>query len=235
MPPTHSRNDRLARILIALYPVAWRERYGDEFVALLEQQPLRPLAVLDIVASALAERAVSVLTVRSDRARALVRGGARFALTIALIAGGISISSVLAMALTALPWRAERGEFAIPAFLVAAQTIWLQIHYSRHRHSGPLRTQPPLGPLTSKAVAVVWSVSIAILTIAKWIQWTSAPAHFELADWPRWFGRMLDDPTLGFFSTPMVLAAAATVYQRWPHLRVGAEPPDVPRHPLGLV
>ncbi len=39
--------------LIRLYPAAWRARYGDEFEALLEEQPLGPFDVADILLAAL--------------------------------------------------------------------------------------------------------------------------------------------------------------------------------------
>ena len=45
-PSTQSR-------LLRLYPDAWRERYGDEFGALLEDYPLTPFALVDIVLGAL--------------------------------------------------------------------------------------------------------------------------------------------------------------------------------------
>jgi len=42
--------------LARLYPRAWRRRYGAEFAALLEQQPLTPGLVLDVVRGALDAR-----------------------------------------------------------------------------------------------------------------------------------------------------------------------------------
>lgn len=41
------------RALLALYPSAWRRRYGSEFAALLEAQPLSPALILDIVLGAI--------------------------------------------------------------------------------------------------------------------------------------------------------------------------------------
>jgi hypothetical protein len=40
-------------LLIQLYPAAWRERYGDEFEAVLDEQPLGPFDVADILLAAL--------------------------------------------------------------------------------------------------------------------------------------------------------------------------------------
>jgi hypothetical protein len=39
--------------LVRLYPAAWRGRYGEEFAALLEERPLGPFDVVDIVLGAL--------------------------------------------------------------------------------------------------------------------------------------------------------------------------------------
>ena len=39
--------------LIRLYPASWRARYGDEFEALLEERPLGPFDVADIIVGAM--------------------------------------------------------------------------------------------------------------------------------------------------------------------------------------
>ena len=39
--------------LLRLYPRAWRDRYGDELVALLEDHPLTPLVLIDVIRGAL--------------------------------------------------------------------------------------------------------------------------------------------------------------------------------------
>ena len=46
----------MTHILIRLYPAGWRARYGDEFEALLEERPLGPFDVADIVMSAIDAR-----------------------------------------------------------------------------------------------------------------------------------------------------------------------------------
>jgi len=50
------RSDRLVRALLRLYPRAWRERYGDEFFALIAQSPVTPRVVVDVCLAALVER-----------------------------------------------------------------------------------------------------------------------------------------------------------------------------------
>lgn len=48
-------NPRLARLLIRLYPKAWRERYGDEFESLLQAGSPDLRTVTNIIQSALSE------------------------------------------------------------------------------------------------------------------------------------------------------------------------------------
>jgi hypothetical protein len=42
----------MTRILVRLYPASWRARYGDEFEVLLEERPMGPFDVADILLSA---------------------------------------------------------------------------------------------------------------------------------------------------------------------------------------
>jgi hypothetical protein len=43
----------MSRLLMGLYPASWRERYGEEFEALLEERPLGPFDVADVFLAAL--------------------------------------------------------------------------------------------------------------------------------------------------------------------------------------
>lgn len=43
----------MTSLLIRLYPASWRARYGDEFEAILEERPLGPFDVADIILGAL--------------------------------------------------------------------------------------------------------------------------------------------------------------------------------------
>ena len=60
--------------LIKLFPRAWRERYGDEFLALVGDAPLGASQVIDIVSSALDAR-VSRDVRGATRRRAHAEGG----------------------------------------------------------------------------------------------------------------------------------------------------------------
>jgi hypothetical protein len=58
-------NRTLTRILVRMYPRAWRERYGAEFAALLQDRPVGFGAVLNVMGSALGERILP--TIRGDK------------------------------------------------------------------------------------------------------------------------------------------------------------------------
>jgi len=59
----------VGRWLVALYPARWRARYGDELLALLEEEPVTPGLVMDVIRGALAAHATAsssgVLTMRT--------------------------------------------------------------------------------------------------------------------------------------------------------------------------
>jgi hypothetical protein len=58
MPPLR---DRLALWLLRLYPRTWRDRYGEEFLALLDSRGITGSQVIDVVASASSERSVALV------------------------------------------------------------------------------------------------------------------------------------------------------------------------------
>ena len=60
------RDDRLARALLRLYPRAWRARYGDEFLALVDDQGLSWRGIVDVVAAACVERVRSIVSAMRD-------------------------------------------------------------------------------------------------------------------------------------------------------------------------
>ena len=49
----------MTRLLLALHPRAWRRRYGEEFRALLEDQPLTAAVVLDVLLNAVRQHAAA--------------------------------------------------------------------------------------------------------------------------------------------------------------------------------
>lgn len=83
------------RVLIRLYPAAWRARYEDEFLAVLEERPLSPFDAFDIVLGALDARlrprslAIELAPRRSSPMNARVAGYA------AIVGGGLTLLMML--------------------------------------------------------------------------------------------------------------------------------------------
>ncbi len=83
-------------LLIRLYPARWRARYGDEFEAILEERPLGPFDVADILLGALDAQ----LRLRGQRASSEHERGFRMTLRIggfAAILGASLIVIVIAL------------------------------------------------------------------------------------------------------------------------------------------
>jgi hypothetical protein len=81
-------------LLIRCYPAAWRERYGVEFEAILEERPLGPFDVADIILGALDAR------LRMRDRRASVTQGKGFSMSLRI--GGIA--AILGAATLATGW-----------------------------------------------------------------------------------------------------------------------------------
>lgn len=93
----------MRRLLIRLYPAVWRHRYGDEFEALLEERPIGPFDVADIILGAIDARLrlrgrSSVLTPTRGFTMSLRIGG------IAAIVAGATWGFALVASTGLLPW-----------------------------------------------------------------------------------------------------------------------------------
>ena len=97
-------------LLIRCYPAVWRERYGDEFASILDERPLGPFDVADILLGALDAR----LRMRGRRAGLTERKGFNMSLRI----GGIA--AILGAATLAVTWFLGYGLVA-----VEDQLVWL--------------------------------------------------------------------------------------------------------------
>jgi drug/metabolite transporter (DMT)-like permease len=87
------------RWLLRLYPAAWRARYEDEFLAVLEERPLSPFDVIDIAFGALDARlrprslAIDLAPRRTSTMNSRISGLAAIAGgAITLIVGAISLA-----------------------------------------------------------------------------------------------------------------------------------------------
>lgn len=56
------KRDRWARVLVHLYPRAWRARYGDELLALIGATQFTPVVAIDLVVGALRERVRAIVS-----------------------------------------------------------------------------------------------------------------------------------------------------------------------------
>jgi len=81
-------------VLLRCYPARWRTRYGDEFGAILEERPLGPFDVLDILLGAIDAQ------LRSRGRGAGIRQAKGFSMSLRI--GGIA--AILAAPLLALAW-----------------------------------------------------------------------------------------------------------------------------------
>jgi hypothetical protein len=90
-------------LLIRCYPAVWRERYGDEFASILDERPLGPFDVADILLGALDAR----LRMPDRRAGLTERKGFNMSLRI----GGIA--AILAAVSLALAWFLGYGFVAV--------------------------------------------------------------------------------------------------------------------------
>lgn len=63
---------RLVRLILRLYPSGWRERYGEEYAAVLEQHRLDPRTLLDVAYGALDARLAGTIGRDARRHAALV-------------------------------------------------------------------------------------------------------------------------------------------------------------------
>jgi predicted permease len=116
------------RRLLALYPRAWRERYGEEFAALLESHPTTLRIVADVIGGAIAAQARAV-TGRSDVGHApagewwiSVAQDIRYAMRGIRLKPGFATSVVLTLALgiganAAMFGIVDRLLFRPPAYL----------------------------------------------------------------------------------------------------------------------
>jgi hypothetical protein len=94
----------MRRFLIRCYPARWRDRYGDEFEALLEERPLGPFDVADILLGALDAR----LRMRGRRAPSGQGRGFTMTLRIGGIAAILGAGLLVAAALSTFGPATER-------------------------------------------------------------------------------------------------------------------------------
>jgi hypothetical protein len=109
---------RVARQLVRWYPRAWRERYEEEFVALLDETHGHSRVVTDLAVAAVEERARRFMT------RTLGELGATLVRKIGTLLGQLLLAWCVAWVVTrglrfldyTIPWQLLRGDFVPPYF-----------------------------------------------------------------------------------------------------------------------
>jgi hypothetical protein len=103
--------DLIRRVLVAMHPRSWRQRYGEEFRALLEDTTLTPVAVVDILknciglqARAHPSRLLLAGTVLASAAGEV--GALRTGLTVNILWAPTNLARALALLGTVGPWLA---------------------------------------------------------------------------------------------------------------------------------
>jgi hypothetical protein len=154
----------MSSLLIRLYPAPWRDRYGDEFGALLQERPLGPLDVADVLLGAFDAQ----LRLRG-RDTGIARGRG---LVMSLRIGGFA--AILGAALWAVAGLVNSGIFvdvdlAVPSILlVAGMPLWLVALAGLSAHQA--RTEPTLAwvaflvPAAGTVACLIGIVGILVAT-----------------------------------------------------------------------
>jgi len=180
------------RWLVALYPARWRARYGDEFQALLDDEPVTPSLVLDVIRGALDAHATSLPSgaiAMRPRTPALVS-----ILAVLLVLPAVTfLTAAMVRSLQPTKYQpAHAAQVIFDAFAaLPATAIWLLLG---------------LAPL----VALVLAVLVAWRRIRD-----DAAAREDLAAFAEGWRRILHQPTLvlaavAFIASAGVLAFAVT-------------------------
>jgi hypothetical protein len=155
-------------LLLRLYPAAWRRRYGDEFAAVLEERPLGPFDVADVLLGALdahlhrrglwtesGPRKGLVMTLRIG-GLAAVLFGLVWALGIAWASSSDTDDDIVAVALTII------GEVSLIIALIGLSAFQARQH---HR----LVWASVLLPVAGAVVTIVGTVGMQIRGDGAWI------------------------------------------------------------------
>lgn len=212
---------RLARLLVRCYPASWRQRFGDEFAALLEDHPLTIGAVVDSVAGAARIHVFGTATPR-PRPNALsanVWVSWMFAATAGLILYGTADDSALVTAMRSTPalaraWTGiEIGTLAAAAAVILAGLPALVSMVGEAMSKGRLDVLGRLCvPLVSLAPVVLWMAGVSAWFGGHWAAWPWAVGGTR-ADWPAESVRLATGSVTALLIASGVVAAALGVTQ----------------------
>ena len=157
-------------LLIRCYPASWRARYGDEFEAVLDERPLGPFDVADILLGALDAH----LRLRRRRSTVIQGRG----LTMSLRIGGIA--AILAAPLLALAWFLGYGSVTvdpiIPGVLLVAGLSLLLVALA-----GLTAFQARTDPHVTWAAFVVPAIGLIVFSIGAFATVVTGDDYWGLA------------------------------------------------------
>ena len=167
-------NRRAAGSLIALYPPAWRTRYGEEFLAFLESRSVTPRETLNVVGCALYERVRSLGVYKMSKQQYSLVLMAYAYLT--AIAAGLNLywtvdDTPLVDAMRAHPalfacWNlVAAGSLAALAAAVAlgVPALWAMIRFARTAGRRDILARLAAPPCAA-ALILIWIVAVAMKT-----------------------------------------------------------------------
>ncbi len=189
------------KLLLRLYPAAWRARYEDEFLAVLEERPLSPFDVFDITLGALDARlrprslAIDLTPRRTHPMNARLAG-------FAAIAGG-------ALTIIALPSVWLLGDIPEEVATVVQIVIFLAVEFALLvALIGLSAVQGRLRPvLTWSAVVVpITAVFVSLVGMAGMAIRGDALLIAGLSNWYMWWFGLL-----GLIAGSVLFAAATAI------------------------
>ncbi len=157
-------------LLIRCYPAAWRERYGEEFEAILDERPLGPFDAADILLGALDAQ----LRLRTRRSTVIQGRGLHMSLRI----GGVA--AILAAPLLALAWFLGYGSVtidpAVPGIMLIVGLVLLLVAVA-----GLTAFQARTDPHLAWAAFAVPAIGLVVFSIGAFGTVVTGDDYFELA------------------------------------------------------
>ncbi len=186
------------RVLLRLYPATWRTRYEEEFLAVLEERPLSPFDVIDIMLGALDARlrprslAIEVAPRRYPPVHPRISG-------YAAIAGGAVALLMLAIALLVPePTNGLLGVILYPVVAITLLVALLGLSAAQGRRLPALTWAAVVIPAAGLVTSLVGELGMATLG--------DRPLIGDLSGWQLW--------SIGIGSAILgsILFAAATLF-----------------------
>jgi hypothetical protein len=151
-----ARINRIARTIVGFYPRAWRDRYEDEVLALVDASPAGVGTAVDLLAGAGRERLIQFALAYDGRARSTrsiaLAAGSRVAL--------ISVGSLLSIACALMLPLASLKPAAFEIFLGGVGLLTIRVAWLGWRQH---RSQASIANNRALLESVAWCVAAVLL------------------------------------------------------------------------